>query len=63
MCLHERFELVQLGAADDPVQVHLLEYGVRRQLLAALVLEQSGQHARALLPCNTRQYELTLCHC
>lgn len=51
MGLHERLELVQLGAADDAVQVHLLQDGVGGQLLAALVLEQGCQHSGALLSC------------
>ncbi len=47
--LEERVELDELAAADDAVEVHLLQDGVGLQLLAALVLEQGGQHAAALL--------------
>ena len=45
-------EILQIAAADNPVEVHLFEDVERRQLLTSLVLEQRGQHARPLLTCR-----------
>lgn len=47
--LQQRFELLQLGPADDALQVHLLQNGIGGQVLATFVLEECGQHARTLL--------------
>lgn len=43
-------ELLQLVTPDDPIQIHLLENAVRRQLLTSLVLKQRSQHPGPLLP-------------
>lgn len=44
-------KLLQLVPPDDAVQVHLLQDAVRGKLLAALILEEGGEHAGALLAC------------
>ena len=53
--LQQRLELLQLGMLDQPVQVHLLEDVVGRQLLAPLVLVESGKHTASLLACDQVQ--------
>lgn len=49
--LQHVLEFCELVVADNPVQVHLLQDVVARQLLATLILEQCSQHPGALLAC------------